>query len=140
MKICSRCGYKGLDKDFIKSKRTKWCYPCKRAYSNTWNANRTPEQREKKLQTQRDRVNKHRQRIWNYLLKHPCIDCGETNPVVLDFDHRDDSTKLLNLGNACGLAWIKIKAEIAKCDVRCCKCHRIRTAKQFGYYNWLKIT
>ena len=30
--------------------------------------------------------------------------------------------------------WIRVTAEIEKCDVRCGNCHRIRTAAQFGSY------
>jgi hypothetical protein len=32
-----------------------------------------------------------------------------------------------------GFSWEKIRAEIQKCEVRCCRCHRLKTARQFGY-------
>lgn len=62
-----------------------------------------------------------------YLAVHPCVDCGETNPVVLDFDHRGNKdheiAKLIKSG------WLAaLKREIPKCDVRCSNCHRIRHA------------
>jgi hypothetical protein len=36
-----------------------------------------------------------------------------------------------------GLNIDTLKAEIAKCVVRCANCHRRRTAKQLGHYKWL---
>lgn len=71
--------------------------------------------------------------ILSYLHQHPCVDCGETNPVLLEFDHVR-GRKLNSVCNLirCGFSWEKISAEIDKCDVRCCKCHRLKTAKQFG--------
>jgi len=73
--------------------------------------------------------------IYNYLLENPCVDCGENNPIVLEFDHKDNVEKI---GNLCdmiseGVDLVKIKNEINKCDVRCANCHRIRTSKQ---QNW----
>ena len=60
-----------------------------------------------------------------YLLKHPCVDCGETNPVVLDFDHRvfkeHDVARLISKGRL-----KQLKEEVEKCEVRCANCHRIR--------------
>src|SRR5947209_3637665 len=72
--------------------------------------------------------------LLSYLLHHPCVDCGETNPVLLEFDHVRGSkvNSVCNLIRR-GFSWKKISVEIDKCDVRCCKCHRLKTAKQFSY-------
>jgi len=63
-----------------------------------------------------------------YKVDHPCIDCGEDDPIVLDFDHRDPREKSFVLSDAPTLA-LAIK-EIEKCDIRCANCHRRRTAKE----------
>ncbi len=69
-----------------------------------------------------------------YLSQHPCVDCGEDDIVVLEFDHQRD--KLLNVSvlSREGYSLDKLKQEIAKCEVVCANCHRRRTAKQFGWY------
>jgi hypothetical protein len=74
--------------------------------------------------------------IYNYKLAHPCIDCGEKDPIVLDFDHRNPEDKNGNISRmATNRTTIKkLEREIAKCDVRCANCHRRRTAKQFDWY------
>ena len=33
--------------------------------------------------------------------------------------------------------WIRVTAEIEKCDVRCANDHRRKTARDFGYARWL---
>lgn len=73
--------------------------------------------------------------ILEYLKEHPCVDCGEGDPVVLEFDHRDGADKKFNLGEAMKMAFgVKtVLAEIAKCDVRCANCHRRRTYRQMGF-------
>lgn len=74
----------------------------------------------------------HRQNIHAYLLAHPCVDCGEADPIVLEFDHRDPVEKSFDISTAASTTWKweTIEAEIAKCDVRCCNCHRRRTHAQ----------
>lgn len=53
--------------------------------------------------------------------------CGESDPVCLDFHHRDPTTKLHRLAfmTIKGFSKDKILAEIAKCDVLCANCHRV---------------
>ena len=72
-----------------------------------------------------------------YLRTHSCVDCGEADPLVLEFDHRDSEGKLETIAflRARG-SRDELLAEIEKCDVRCSNCHQRRTAKQFG---WTKL-
>lgn len=75
-------------------------------------------------------------RIIEYLLQHPCVDCGEKDIIVLEFDHEIPKGKIQAVASMLhrGYSWIKIEEEIAKCSVRCANCHRRRTANQFSYY------
>ena len=66
---------------------------------------------------------------------HPCVDCGEGDPVVLEFDHKsgEDKTRAVCLLVARNWSWERIYTEIQKCEVQCANCHRRKTANQFGY-------
>ena len=77
-----------------------------------------------------------RQELLRYLESHACVDCGESDPVVLEFDHRDARTKSFSVGSVMqrGYSWASVVKEIEKCDVRCANCHRRRTAVQLGWY------
>jgi hypothetical protein len=60
--------------------------------------------------------------------RRPCTDCGESYPYyVMDLDHVGDDkamivSKLVNFG-----ATQRLLDEIAKCEVVCANCHRVRT-------------
>jgi len=81
----------------------------------------------------------NRQKLFEFFKTNPCIDCGNDNPIVLDFDHRDDVEKVGGVGEILNRAcsWETVQKEMEKCDVRCANCHRIRTAKQFNWYKGL---
>lgn len=66
-----------------------------------------------------------------YKSKHPCIHCGESDPVCLTFHHRDPSEKDLDVARGVRKCWSfdRINKEIAKCDVLCCNCHAKEHAK-----------
>jgi len=70
--------------------------------------------------------------ITTYLKTNPCVDCGETDPVILEFDHIKD--KDFNISDAArkGVSIKKLKDEIAKCEVRCANCHRKKTYERSG--------
>lgn len=76
-----------------------------------------------------------REFICNYLQSHPCLDCGETDIVVLEFDHvRGEKKRTISLMVAEGYTIKSIQAEIEKCEVACANCHRRRTAQRAGHY------
>lgn len=51
---------------------------------------------------------------------------------MLEFDHLDPTTKLTEVVKLVEqqAAWERVEAEIAKCDVCCANCHRVRTAER----------
>lgn len=70
-------------------------------------------------------IARNKEYVLNYLLEHPCIDCGLKDPIILEFDHITDN-KVANISNAVKSGWSleKLQKEIAKCEVRCANCHR----------------
>jgi hypothetical protein len=73
----------------------------------------------------------------DYLTKkygnNPCEDCGHWFPwCAMDFHHRPEEEKSYSIGRkghtfATTSSITRIEKEIAKCDLVCSKCHRIRT-------------
>lgn len=74
---------------------------------------------------------KARAYVLDFLNKNSCVDCAESDPVVLEFDHVRGK-KLHNISdmvrNAATIR--RIIAEIKKCEVRCANCHRRITVKR----------
>jgi len=67
------------------------------------------------------------------LKKAPCVDCGGTFPsVAMDFDHVNGEKKMTisRMLRSSDSRWEDILAEVAKCDLVCANCHRVRTAKR----------
>lgn len=60
---------------------------------------------------------------------NPCMDCGKSfPPVCMDFDHVNGD-KIQSISSMCSSCYKLdlIKEEIAKCELVCSNCHRIRT-------------
>src|SRR5919199_4639245 len=140
-RTCPRCG-ETLDltefnfKDRARGRLQVYCKTCSRRYVQDHYWRNKPYYVQKAMA--RNRV--HRRNLFDRLLayfrRHPCVDCGEDDPVVLDVDHVDARSKSWNIADKVsdGCSWRTIEAEIAKCVVRCANCHRRRTARQFGWY------
>lgn len=74
-------------------------------------------------------------RVLDYLCTKSCMDCGTDDFKVLEFDHRDPKKKEISIARArLDWSWQKILKEIAKCDVVCANCHRIRTYERDNSY------
>lgn len=139
MKFCTKCQTDKPREAFAKNNNRPdglqaQCRACKKM---TDAANH---QLNKAAQQERNRINinKTKDFVFRYLLEHPCIDCGETDPIVLEFDHRDPTKKSFNIGSCGAMSEASISAEIAKCDVRCANDHRRKTATDRGYYRVLR--
>ena len=142
IKVCPRCSTaKPLTEfSFRDTARTKpqfQCKDCTRSYKRRWYADNSIRHRQVSDAAKRRRIAKNAGQIREYLQSHRCVDCGEADPLVLEFDHvrgekRGDISRMMR-----ERPWAIVLAEIEKCDVRCANCHRRRTAKQSGWYTYL---
>jgi hypothetical protein len=131
---CGRCGELKPIGEFAwrrrrKKQRDNMCAPCRSAYGKEhYLANR---QKYIDAEAQRKRARAESRTRWlvEFFESHPCVDCGEADPVVLEFDHLRD--KLFEVTNQfASRNWQEILDEIEKCEVVCANCHRRRTARR----------
>jgi hypothetical protein len=66
--------------------------------------------------------------VLDHLRDHPCVDCGEADPVVLEFDHLGEKTASVAELVSRTASMTAVDAEMALCEVVCANCHRRRTA------------
>ena len=133
---CRKCGESKPWTEFPGRGKTSdrlqtWCKACFSKYK----AERHQKNHEREMarirRNQLVQVATNRAQIATYLETHPCVDCGQRDPIVLDFDHvRGTKLHEVSLMVANGYAWAKILEEIAKCEVRCSNCHRRVTAQR----------
>ena len=86
-----------------------------------------------KVAAKKDRKRQRLREIVRAAKTVPCADCGVTYPYyVMDFDHVSGDkemivSKLVNFG-----ATGRLMEEIAKCEVVCANCHRVRTWRRLA--------
>ena len=122
MKICPKCGKEsGLES----TQHRSYCNKCWSEYQSDW-YKRSPRRRLQVLDSNKRRRAGNREYIIAQKSK-PCMDCNKTYPYfVMDFDHvRGEKKYCLSVSNR--LSREKIDEELAKCDLVCANCHRIRT-------------
>jgi len=139
MKNCTLCQTQKELSQFNKKSSNKdglqnVCRECNAKRSRQYYA----ENREKHIAVILKRKNANiaesQQKIVEYLKSNPCVDCGESDIVVLEFDHQRDKFKAVSEMVLYGYNFKRIQEEIDKCEVVCANCHKRRTAKTFGYY------
>lgn len=134
-KVCSTCKIKKPMTKYYKRSRSKdgygyKCKPCCNEYHRKW----TIENPEKYKNIAR---NHEKRNIRSWLITEykdvSCVDCEKVFPwCVMDFDHRQGEEKEFSIGAFSRMSRTetnmdKVKKEIAKCDVVCANCHRVRT-------------
>jgi len=141
LRRCGRCGESKPVSEFAwrrkeRGQRHNMCRPCHAEYHREHylaNKQRYIDQAgrtKKRLRLERTLF------LLRHFETHPCVDCGETDPVVLEFDHRGEKAFEVT-AKLEQRKWESVLAEMAKCDVRCANCHRRRTAERRGALRWI---
>ena len=141
MKLCKACNTtKSLEDFHHRTKaldgRQTVCKDCNRKQRSAYY--RTATGKENNQAQGKRTIVRNTLLLIDYLKEHACVDCGESDIVVLQFDHLDRSLKTAEISRMLkSNGWSRILEEIQKCEVVCANCHTRRTAKQF---NWMKAT
>ena len=129
MKQCVTCHQWKNEDEF------NWCYKslgirhptcreCHKPFRKNWYEGHKERHLKQVKQRKHEARKVAREYVWNYLSNHPCIECGEKDPIVLEFHHRHGKDKAISVMAAGGYPIATIQAEIDKCDVLCANCHR----------------
>jgi hypothetical protein len=141
-RTCATCGEtKPLSEYFYRDRaraRPQWqCKTCVNAYKRSWYERNRAHHVAVSEAAKRERIARNARLIRDYLTEHPCVDCGEDDPVVLEFDH----VRGVKHGNVSSMvrsrSWNDILTGLEKCEVRCANCHRRRTARRQGWFAYL---
>ena len=140
---CNKCGLIKVESEFpfrslAKNIRKKMCKECLRPNGKAHYLRYKDYYIEKSRRRMLAIRSELRVNVFAYLSEHPCVDCGEADVVVLEFDH----VKGIKKGNISammqqGFSWEAVLEEINKCEVRCANCHRratYRRAKSYRFY------
>ena len=137
--LCRRCGQVRDESEF-RSRNGKIVMPCKKCYLE-YGRRHYQNNKQYYVDKARRRSNAiskvYKERIWQYLLEHPCVDCGNADPRVLEFDHvRGEKKYNISELQYKRVSWEVVLAEIEKCEIRCANCHRIKTFEQFHWFTF----
>jgi transposase-like protein len=104
--------------------RQWWCRTCFAAYFRA----RGDLHRRQSYDAKLARMQALREYVLEHLRRTPCADCGERDPVVLEFDHIGEKVASVSRLVSDGASKRAIDTEIGRCEVVCANCHRRRTA------------
>lgn len=125
-KLCSKCGFKKSLESFSKKGDglQPLCKECQRDYHKQYYI------LNKQKYYEKNKRNRHK--ILDYIRQikesNPCVDCGLYYPFyIMDFDHITDNKEFNIADGYVATSLVRIKKEIAKCELVCANCHRART-------------
>lgn len=109
------------------TRRQSYCRSCKAKYQRAWYAENRA-QHIAAVNARRERVAEANRAYLRQLKEQPCADCGRSYPPhVMDFDHVR-GVKRWNVSESVRhVSSEALAEEVAKCDVVCANCHRLRT-------------
>lgn len=115
-----------------RGQRDNYCRQCRSAYKHEHYAAHREQYIANAQRRKRATVEERTAYLVSFLRERACADCGEPDPLVLEFDHLAEK----DFGIAQGLRdrnWQVVLDEIAKCEVVCANCHRRRTAHRLRF-------
>jgi hypothetical protein len=132
MKRCVTCLQLKPDSEFnwrYKSLgiRHNCCRDCHHKHQSNWYESHKEEHLENVHARKHRMRDEAREWVYQYLTSHPCVDCGEADPRVLQFDHVRGKNADISRLIADGAPIEKIQREIELCEVRCSNCHQKKT-------------
>jgi hypothetical protein len=134
MKVCTKCNVEKDETEFSWSirgeKRHSACNKCRAEERMDYYQRNKQKELKYKSERQANKREDARRFVFAYLQNHPCVDCGESDPYVLTFDHVA-GVKKMNISQMVnqGYSLDAIQREISLCVVRCANCH-MRVEKQ----------
>jgi hypothetical protein len=114
-----------------RAQRHNYCRPCHAAYKQEHYEKHKDRYVAQAGRRKRTLAHERADYLLDFFSERSCVDCGEGDPLVLEFDHL--ANKKFNIAK--GLRdrpWQAVLDEIAKCEVVCANCHRRRTALRAG--------
>jgi len=114
------------------------CRECHKPFRKNWYESNKERHLEQVKTRKYEARNIARGYVWEYLSTHSCINCGESDPVVLEFHHRHGKDKAVSEMVTGGYPTATIHGEIDKCDVLCANCHRKKTMIERGWFRGKK--
>lgn len=134
---CSRCKETKDESQFgwkssAKAERQGYCKECGKKYHREWYHRNHAKALEGSKRSDKNIFVRNGAFVKVYLESHPCIDCGERDIEVLDFDHVRGIKKENIAYMIRKYSLEMLKDEIGKCEVRCANCHRRKTARERG--------
>lgn len=152
IKKCSRCKKYRFTWQYNKNKAKKdglqyQCRPCQHDYHNKeWYPSRRNHQIKMVKRNKFKRRHDNYKKVVEEYFVNGCVDCGEKDIQVLEFDHVRGIKKRVGYKGSEGVSylirhgykWETVQTEIDKCEVRCRNCHKKRTWKENNYYSDLE--
>jgi 5-methylcytosine-specific restriction endonuclease McrA len=132
LRTCARCRITKVITEFPEravgsGRRHGHCRACKAQYQKEWYEKNKERHKANVAAIRRVRIRRNRV-IIEAAKSAPCMDCGRKfPPYVMDFDHVVGTKRGTIASWYVSISEKALLEEIAKCEVVCANCHRIRT-------------
>lgn len=145
MKLCPNCKKEKQDTEFGKKKNKSgsvslqpYCRECNKKYHKTHYLSNTKTYKDNEKERRKQYTLSNRTLLLEFF-KSGCVDCGETDLVVLECDHIADD-KAFNIGDKMrNVTPSTLQRELNKCQPVCANCHKKRTASRSPSWRTLEV-